>query len=116
MRNQELRTGGLWSLNEQGMHINCLELLAVSMAIQTFGKEKKNIWQGEEKHMVRTDNVATRAYINHLEGNSLITNEFISSADMELAHRMADIPNSRASSRSNEPGCRQGIEDSQGPV
>ena len=35
---------------------------------------------------------------------------------MEVVHRMADTPNSRASSRSNEPGCRRGIEDSQGSV
>ena len=33
---------------------------------------------------------------------------------MEVVHRTADIPNSRASSRGNEPSCRPGIEDSQG--
>jgi len=45
------------------MHINCLELLATPLAIQTFAKEEKNI-----RILVRTDNVSARAYKNHLEG------------------------------------------------
>ena len=36
------RTGGQWSTSEQEIHINCLELLAASLAIQTFTKEMKN--------------------------------------------------------------------------
>ena len=63
LKGQGLRTGGQWSTSEQEMHINCLELLAASLAIQTFAKEKRNI-----RILVRTDNVSTRAYINHFGG------------------------------------------------
>ena len=41
---KEKMVGGLWSLNKQEIHINCLELLAASLAIQTFAKEKRNIY------------------------------------------------------------------------
>ena len=51
------------STNEQEMHINCLELLAACLAIQTFAKERQNI-----NILVRTDNVSARAYINHFGG------------------------------------------------
>ena len=63
LKDQELKTGGQWLTSEQEMHINCLELLAASLAIQTFAKEKENI-----KILVRTDNVLDRAYINHFGG------------------------------------------------
>ena len=63
LKGQGLRTGGQWSTSEQEMHINCLELLVASLAIQTFAKEKRNI-----RILVRTDNVSTRAYINHFGG------------------------------------------------
>ena len=63
LKGQGLRTGGQWSTSEQEMHINCLELLAASLVIQTFTKEKRNI-----RILVRTDNVSTRAYINHFGG------------------------------------------------
>ena len=36
-------TGGLWSKSEQFLHITCLELLAGSIAIKCFAKEKTNI-------------------------------------------------------------------------
>jgi len=45
--------------------VNCLELLAASLAIQTFVKERSQI-----NILVRTDNVSTRAYINHLGGGT----------------------------------------------
>ena len=62
-RCQELRTGGLWSVEEQMMHINALELLAVFLAIKTFskGKDCLNI-------LIRTDNMTAKAYINHRGG------------------------------------------------
>ena len=63
LKDQKLKTGGQWSTSEQEMHINCLELLAASLVIQTFAKEKKII-----NILVRTDNVSARAYINHFGG------------------------------------------------
>ena len=45
------------------MHINCLELLATSLAIQTFAKERKKM-----NLLVKMDNVSARAYINLFGG------------------------------------------------
>ena len=61
---QQARTGGLWSTEEQKLHINCLELTAVLMTVKLFvTKNKMNI-----NILVRTDNTSARAYINHLGG------------------------------------------------
>ena len=62
------------------MHIDCLELLAASLVIQTFAKEKRNI-----KILVRTDNVWTIHKL--LRGDSLMVNKSLSQADMEVVHR-----------------------------
>ena len=37
---QGVRTGGPWSFEEKRLHINCLELLAGSLAVKTFTKSK----------------------------------------------------------------------------
>jgi len=58
-----LTTGRLWSVNERGRHINCLELLAAILAVKTFAKSHQNV-----TILLRTDNIPTRAYINHFGG------------------------------------------------
>ena len=59
---KELRIRGQWLTSEQEMHINCLELLAASLAIQSsFAKEMKNI-----NILARTENVYAQGYRNHL--------------------------------------------------
>ena len=63
LRGQEVTKGELWSVNKQDYHINCLELLATAMAAKIFAKEQKNV-----KILLRTDNIPTRAYINHFGG------------------------------------------------
>jgi len=93
-----------WTVVSQ-MYINCLELLAASLAIQTFAKEEKSI-----RILVRTNNVSARAYINHFEGDSFMVNELLSHADMEVVHRLSDIPHSRTPPRSDESGSRRRIE------
>ena len=60
---QDQRTGGPWSLEERQMHINCLELLAATLAIQTFAKHKTDI-----SVLLRIDNTTAVAYINNLGG------------------------------------------------
>lgn len=57
------RSGGLWSLEEQKMHINALELLAATLAVKSFAKGEKNI-----NIQIKTDNRTTVAYVNHLGG------------------------------------------------
>ena len=52
-----------WSLEEQELHINALELKAVLLAIQTFTKGI------EHQHiLMRTDNVKAKTYINYVGG------------------------------------------------
>ena len=63
LKGQELTTGGLWSVSEQGRHINCLELLAATLAVKAFTKSQQNV-----TILLRTDNIPTRAYINHFGG------------------------------------------------
>ena len=62
---QGMRTGGPWSQTESQMHMNCLELLAASLAIKSFAKEKKNI------HIhLKMDNTTTLTYINKYRGTA----------------------------------------------
>ena len=67
-RCQELRTVGLWSVEEQMMHINVLELLEVFLAIKTFSKGKDSL-----NILIRADNMTAKAYINHRGGTHLQT-------------------------------------------
>ena len=59
------RTGGPWSTQECRMHINCLELLAATLATQTFAKFRTGI-----SILLRIDNTTAVAYINHLGGTA----------------------------------------------
>ena len=56
-------TGGPWSREERGYHINCLELIAATLAVKTYLKEQVN------KHaLLLIDNQTAVAYINNLGG------------------------------------------------
>jgi len=57
----DTRTGGPWSQLEQGMHINCLKLLAVTLAVKTFLKS-----QAVTSVLLQPDNQTAVAYINNL--------------------------------------------------
>ena len=58
-----ISTWGPWSPQEQTLHINCLELLAATLAVQTFAKEKSGI-----SILLRIDNTTAVAYINRKGG------------------------------------------------
>lgn len=60
---QDQRTGGPWSQAEGRMHINCLELLAATLAVKTFLKNKTRM-----SVLLRLDNTTAVAYINNLGG------------------------------------------------
>ena len=60
---QNQRTGGPWSQAESNMHINCLELLAATLAMKTFLKNKTRM-----SVLLRLDNTTAVAYINNLGG------------------------------------------------
>ena len=60
---QNVRTGGPWSSSERTWHINCLELLAATLAVKKFLKGQTN------KHVfLYLDNMTALAYINNLGG------------------------------------------------
>ena len=56
-------TGGPWSVQEKEMHINCLELLAATLAVQSFLKDKLGVHA-----LLKLDNTTAVAYINHQGG------------------------------------------------
>ena len=60
-----VQTRGPWSPQEQTLHINinCLELLAASLAVQTFTKQKSDI-----TILLELDNTTAVAYINRMGG------------------------------------------------
>ena len=57
------RTGGPWSHAEQQMHINCLELLAATLAVKAFLKD-----HGGVSVRLQLDNQTAVAYINNMGG------------------------------------------------
>ena len=52
-------TGGPWSEEEKRMHINCLELLAATLAVKSFAKHRSRV-----SILLRIDNTTAVAYIN----------------------------------------------------
>ena len=59
----ETRTGGPWSPSEQEMHINCLELKAAALALQSLIKDRTGI-----SVLLQLDSQTAVSYINHLGG------------------------------------------------
>ena len=57
------RTGGPWSQSEKQMHINCLELLAATLALKSFVKDRTGI-----AVLLQLDNQTAVAYINNMGG------------------------------------------------
>jgi len=58
----ENRTGGAWSVEEQTMHINSLELLTALLAVKTFLKDASGI-----SVLLHMDNATAVAYINNMD-------------------------------------------------
>ena len=61
--NQSNKTGGVWTIEEKTAHINCLEMKAVHLALQTFASVKSNI-----HILLLINNSTTIAYTNHKGG------------------------------------------------
>ena len=60
---QGIDTGGPWSVQEKTYHINCLELLAATLALKTFMKNKTGLLV-----LLKIDNTTAVAYINNQGG------------------------------------------------
>lgn len=67
---ENLSANGVWSTDEQSLHINLLELKACQMALLSFCKQRNDI------HVqILTDNTTTCAYINKLGGRKTNLND-----------------------------------------
>ena len=55
--------GGPWSAQEKTRHINCLELLATTLALKTFVKDRTRL-----SVLLKLDNTSAVAYINNQGG------------------------------------------------
>ena len=62
---QSVSKGGPWSPQERTRHINFLELMAATLALKTFMKNKMGL-----SVLMRIDNTTTVAYINNQGGQS----------------------------------------------
>ena len=60
---QDTSTGGPWTLEEKSWHINCLELLAATLALKTFTKKRTRL-----SVLLKIDNTTAVAYINNHGG------------------------------------------------
>ena len=49
LKDHQVRMGGLWSIEGQKLHISCLELTAVLLAVKSFTKDRMDINQGQGK-------------------------------------------------------------------
>ena len=56
-------TGGTWASQEMNWHINCLELLAATLALKTFAKNETRL-----SVLLKIDNTTAVAYINNQGG------------------------------------------------
>jgi len=61
-----------WAEGEKNLHINCLELLAASHAVQAFARDKR-----ETVVQLHLDSTTTVAYINHIGGTKSPTLRYL---------------------------------------
>ena len=102
-----VRTRDPWSPQEQTLHTNCLELLAASIAVRTFTKERSGI-----TILLKIDNTTAVAYINRMGGTAsptlsqLTKNLRLWCMGRNILSQARHLP-----CRSIELHCRQGVED-----
>jgi len=94
-----VRTRGPWPPTEQSLHINCLELLAATLAVQTFAKEKSGI-----SIILRLDNSTAVAYIKR--GGDCVTYVVTTNkGPLAVVHEEEHPPPSSAPTRCPEHNC-----------
>ena len=104
---QGTSTGGPWSPLEKKWHINCIELLAATLALKTFVKNTKGL-----SVLLKIDNTTAVAYINN-QGGTISKDLIVLTRDLsrEEHSHPSTIP-----TWSNEPGGRHGIEIHEGSI
>ena len=98
-------TRGPWFPSEQSLHINCLELLAATLAVQIFAKAKLGI-----SILLQIDNSTGVAYINR-RGDSITKVVSANKGPMVMVHGGEHPPSSPAPTRSPEHKCRRGVQN-----
>ena len=97
------RTGGPWSQAECKMHINCLELLAATLAVHTFLKSKTRM-----SVLLRLDNTTAVAGLQGIGRPS--------KKSMDVVFREKHSHYSSTPARCTKPDCQCGVSDGGGSV
>ena len=79
------------------MHINCLKLLAATLAIKCFARDKTNIMI-----LLKVDNITAISYINRLGWHSIPSTEPTDQGPMALVHGQEHYTEGCPSSRETE--------------
>ena len=104
-RCDSLQTGGPWSPTEARIHINCLELLAATLAIQAFAKKQENILV----HL-KMDNVCPD--VHQQDGRySLPRPQSAHQGSLDLVPSQEHHPQGLSPSRCSQREGRRGIQD-----
>ena len=100
-RESDMKTGGLWSTNDQKNHINWLELQGAYLSLQNFLTKKQGIHV-----LLMMDSQVAISYINKMGGYTLSEALQPCPAAVELVHTEVSNGPRRACTRSTECNCR----------
>ncbi len=98
---------GVWTGPQLCWHINCLELLAVRLALSRL----RGRLQGKDV-LVRTDNTATVAYINRQGGLRSRCMSQLAPPPPPLESEASEVPSCHPHPRSAQPGSRRAVSSS----
>ena len=109
---QGTSTGGPWSAQERTWHINCLELLAATLALKTFAKDKRGI-----SVLLKIDNTTAVAY-NYKQswGNSIQGTGLANTRPMDVVPGEEHSHPGTAPSRCAESYSRHGVKIHEGSI
>ena len=104
---QGVATGGRWTSEEAGLHINLLELQAVFLALQSFLKDKTKV-----AVLVRSDNRTAIAYFEQDGQSNKIPALSVSPGDLGVVPPALDFSTCRIPGREGQRVGRLGISSS----
>ena len=108
---QGTSTGGPWSPLEEKWHINCLELLAATLALKTFVKNTKGLSVLLKIRQHNSSCLHQQPRGNYIQGFDSSNQRFVDVVSREEHSHISTIP-----TWSNEPGGRHGIKIHEGSI
>ncbi len=99
-----VRTGGPWNARERQMHINCLELLAAHLAVQSFAKHRTNLTILLDGQYVSSD------IHQQTRGDGLPRTDCPSQETLAVVHGEEHCPQGSTSARCSKHHSRQRVE------